>query len=177
MQTVFENMQACAAGRNNCAFTSVFCQTDPTRGYNWCPYNNGTVASFVPDPKGSAYMCPLGLTLPRNPVPCSTPGGEQSLGYALLRSLVQIYEVGNPKSPPNFFEKVGITGIRDLEQNRGVWNVSRLGGGEDGLGTDGVGNAENYAKFASLSWDYGYGGTPCPERWDEYAAANNLVPV
>ena len=185
---VFTNVLACSQGRE-CRLSEVFCDVDPSRGYGWCP-KTPNMYSYAPGGShntsaggGSVFMCPAGLSLPRNPVPCSTAGGAASIGYALVRGLVQCASITNPTDSATFFSAVGITGITEMG-NAGVWSLSDLGWGTNGNGLmgKGVGNAENFAKFASLSWDYGYGGNPwtgrpCPSRWTSLAASLGLVPI
>ena len=126
-------------------------------------------------------MCPAGMALSRNPVPCSTAGGQPSLGYALIRALVQITTITNADEPL----LMSTTGQEDItDKSATISNIAALGWGTngDGLGVKGVGNADNYAQFATWSWDLGYGSAPwtggtCQSKWDDFVSANNIIPV
>ena len=191
--TVFENVLKCIEG-TQCLLSLVFCDMDNSRGYGWCPLTPDTY-SYTPDGShntsaggGVMYMCPAGLYLPRNPIPCSTPGGNASIGYALMRAIVQSQAITDPtnQNVTEEIEKLGIDGVTGITENgnRGIWNIKTLGWGTDGNGLmdKGIGNAENYARFASWSWDLGYGGNPwfgssCPAHWLDFAAEEGLVPI
>lgn len=182
--SIFQNIANCIAG--NCPFSLVFCGDS----YNWCPNTPGTL-EYAPSPGeslngqgGVVFLCPATLKLPRNPIPCSTAGGADSPSYALIRALVQLPGLTDPNNEWFSTSKLGVSNITEMG-NRGSWGVSSLGWGTngDGLMAKGKGNAENFARFASWSWDLGYGGNPwmggtCSSaRWDPFTYGNGLYPI
>jgi len=182
--SIFQNIANCIAG--NCPFSLAFCGDN----YGWCPQTPGTL-EYAPSPAqslngqgGVVFLCPAALNLTRNPLPCSTAGGADSPSYALLRALVQLPGLTDPNNEWFSTSKVGVSSITEMG-NRGKWSVSSLGWGTngDGLMARGKGNAENFARFASWSWDLGYGGNPwtggncSSERWDPFVTGNGLVPI
>lgn len=128
-------------------------------------------------------MCDAGLALPRNPTPCSTAGGADSLGFALMVELLQVDVITRPDV--GFLEQhTGFDNITDFHTDGAPWTLKELGFGTngDGLRRRGLAEAVAYAKFASLSWDYGFGGAPwtgetCIDRWEALVQSQGLVPL
>ena len=189
--TVFRNVADCAEGRT-CQFSGVFADTVPSRNYPTCQKKPETW-SYAPGGStytsstggGVVFMCPRGLALPRNPSPCTTDGNPTiSLGYALLRAVVQSVPIVDPDNSGTLFDGLDITAIKELGGNTGDWDLADLGWGIDGDGLMGqaVANAANWAYFATLSWDLGNGPAPwtgrtCQSVWGRYASAEGLVPI
>ena len=190
VKTVFTNIAGCAEGRI-CHFSLVFAETDPTRTNGWCKdpgrysYAPAGATSTASQGGGVSFMCPKGLALPRNPTPCTTDGNPTiSLGYALVRALVQEIAITDPNNSGTLFDGLDITSIIEMDGNTGDWDIKELGWGTegDGLMGNGVGNAADWATYATLSWDLGYGpapwtGTNCQSIWSNFAALEGLVPI
>ena len=188
-KTVFTNIAACAEGRD-CRFGLLFPEAKEGPG-GWCK-NTPNPYSYAPGGNtqnanlggGVIFLCSKGLKLARNPTPCTTEGPPSiSLGYAVLRSMVQSSPIRDPTNEGTLFDGLAISAITEME-NAGDWALEDLGWGivGDGLMGDGVGNAANWAAFASLSWDLGYGSAPwtgetCEKNWTKFAAAEGLVPI
>ncbi|KAG6988510.1 hypothetical protein G7Y79_00072g097720 [Physcia stellaris] len=197
LTTVFTNIADCTAGKT-CKFSQVFPDNNPDRGYGWCK-NAPVVYSYATSTTqtaaeggGVVYMCPKGLELPRNPVPCTTNGDPTvSLGFALLRALVQSPAIIDPDNSGVLFDGLPVQPTGNSadpiteNKNPGDWDLADMGWGDSGNGlrAKGVGNAANWAYFASLSWDLGYGPAPtwkgedCQNRWTNFAADEGLVPI
>ena len=182
--SIFQNVANCIAG--NCPFSLAFCKDT----YGWCSKTPGML-EFAPSPGqslngqgGVVFLCPAAFNLTRNPIPCSTAGGADSPSYALIRALVQLPGLTDPNNEWFSTSKIDVRNITEMG-NSGKWSVSSLGWGTngDGLMGRGKGNAENFARFASWSWDLGYGGNPwmggtcSSERWDPYVTGNGLIPI
>lgn len=197
LTTVFTNVADCAAGKT-CKFSEVYADTNRQRGYGNCndfpvvySYATSTTQTAA-DGGGITWMCPKGLELPRNPVPCTTNGDPTvSLGFALLRAMVQSPQIIDPDNSGALFDGLAVEPIgysNDIiteNKQPGDWDLAKLGWGDNGNGlmAKSVGNAANYAYFASLSWDLGYGPAPtwtgktCQARWISFAAEEGLVPI
>ncbi|KAL8876238.1 MAG: hypothetical protein Q9198_005532, partial [Flavoplaca austrocitrina] len=205
---VFKNLTVCA-DRHDCLKHVVFCEVDgrtelypgacgssPGR-YGYLPGNpnqfsgvqstiNGVV---VQKGGGVVFSCPAGRELPRNPPPCSTPGGADSLGSGLLAQLIQVDML--TRHDINILERhagwKNIT-VQDTDINRrqraseSVWGnpaqgmtLKEMGFGVngDGLMYRGLANAENYVEFAKWSWDLNYGDAPflTNQRCDDHFKA------
>ncbi|KAL8788027.1 MAG: hypothetical protein Q9195_007492 [Heterodermia aff. obscurata] len=186
---VFSNVADCAFGKT-CQFSLVFADNNPSRSYGWCKNAPSTYSYATSTTQtaasggGISWLCPASLALPRNPVPCTTDGDPSiSLGYALLRALVQEVAITDPDNSGTLFDGLPVQAITE-NKNSGNWSLKEIGWGDDGNGlmAKGVGNAANLALFATLSWDIGYGpapwnGTTCQSRWTEYASNEGLVPI
>ncbi|KAL8949975.1 MAG: hypothetical protein Q9222_003953 [Ikaeria aurantiellina] len=200
---VFRGIAACA-DHHDCPFSTLFCTDGAWPGF--CSDRYPGVYGFVTDPNqngalingqhppkggGSMFMCPAGWELPRNPEPCSTPGGADSPAFALLMQAVQIDVITRPDA--DFLaERAGTRNITMLEgfspapgtmMGRPV-SLKELGMGTNGGGlrTRGVANAQNYAAFASWSWDLGFGGNPysgdtCPGHFTDVVQSQQLQPI
>lgn len=188
VEKVFTNLAACAEGRE-CDFSLLFIEEqveDPKIISNrWCQW---TTYGYAPqgntDDSNLIFICPESLGLPRNPIPCTSDGNPSlSLGYAVIRTMVQSRAMRNPTNESTLFDGLSITGITEMGNPRD-WELKDLGWGTkgDGLMGAGVGNAANWAAFATLSWDLGYGSSPwtgksCGQNWTKFANAQGLKPI
>ncbi|KAI4190589.1 MAG: hypothetical protein L6R41_000682 [Letrouitia leprolyta] len=185
---VFSSIAACA-DRHDCPFNVIFCGESPWPGA--CESPPGRYG-FVRDPNQYGaqlnnrprtglpfWLCDAGLELPRNPIPCSTPGGLPSLGYALLQQIVQADIITRPDV--SFLQqKAKQDNITDFH-NGSPWTLKELAflTNAEVKGRS-VANAENYARFASWSWDLGFGGSPwtgetCQERFAQVVNQQTLI--
>ena len=187
----FRSIASCADG-HDCPYNIVFCGdrawpnacSTPAGRYGFVRDPNQNTAALNNRPKGggSVFMCDAGLALPRNPTPCSTAGGADSIGYALLVELLQVDVITRP-DVTLLQQKAGIQNITDLHTDGSPWTLNELGFGTngDGLRAKGIANAENYARFASWSWDLGFGGAPwtgetCEQHWAAVVRNETLAP-
>ncbi|KAL8723605.1 MAG: hypothetical protein Q9225_000147 [Loekoesia sp. 1 TL-2023] len=186
---VFRAIASCADG-HDCPFNIVFCGDRGWPGacsngrYGFVRDPNQLSAQLNNKPKGggSVFLCDAGLALPRNPVPCSTPGGADSLGYALLVELLQVDVITRPDV--TFLERRARSqNITNLHSDGSPWTLKELGFGTNGDGLRGraIANADNYARFASWSWDLGFGGAPwtgetCVQHFADVVGDQGLVP-
>ncbi|KAL8790635.1 MAG: hypothetical protein Q9213_000483 [Squamulea squamosa] len=192
---VFKNIVACA-DRHDCTANLVICDRAAERGlwpdecatppgrYGYVRDPNQNVAAQNGRGKGNGvvFMCAAGFALPQNPPPCTTAGGADSLGSALLAQLVQVDVITRPDVV--FLEKH--TGWRNItvldpktigesyqvKQAQGM-TLMDLGFGINGGGLrqKGLANAQNYVEFAKWSWDMNYGDAPfltSPEKCDDH---------
>ncbi|KAL8826859.1 MAG: hypothetical protein Q9170_007242 [Blastenia crenularia] len=188
---IFRAVAACADG-HDCPMNIVLCGdrgnegacSSPPGRYGYVRDPNQYVATLNHNPKGGGvvFMCDAGLALPRNPIPCSTAGGADSLGYALLGQLLQVDVITRP-DVTFLQQKANWQNITDFHTDGSPWTLNELGFGTSGNGLRGKGiaNMENYRRFASWSWDLGFGGQPwtgetCEEKFDDVIRSQGLVP-
>ncbi|KAL8716188.1 MAG: hypothetical protein Q9220_000093 [cf. Caloplaca sp. 1 TL-2023] len=199
--SVFRGIAACA-DHHDCPNSIVFCDDKAWPGY--CSRPVPGVYGFVTDPNqevaalnnrpkggGSMFVCPAGWALPRNPTPCSTPGGADTSAFALLMEAVQIDVITRPDE--DFL--AARTGSRIITMLEGISpgpdnvmgrpvSLKELGMGTNGGGlrTKGLANAQNYASFASWSWDLGFGTNPyygdtCEGHFMDVVKSQQLQPI
>ncbi|KAL8662778.1 MAG: hypothetical protein Q9168_008200 [Polycauliona sp. 1 TL-2023] len=90
-------------------------------------------------------ICPVGLSLKRNPKPCTTQAGNISLGWFLLHQLVIVQSIAGPTWP-----------IIDLPGSE----VARVVREKVVAGEDTTKLADAYAHLGSWSYDLGLGYEP-----------------
>ncbi|KAI4154448.1 MAG: hypothetical protein L6R39_001389 [Caloplaca ligustica] len=187
---VFAGIAACA-DHHDCPFSLVFCgegawpgSCNPGRyGFVRDPNQLGATRNNQPKGGGVVHICEAGLALPRNPTPCTTGTGGDYLGFALLTQLVQVDVITRPDT--TFLQsKTGNTTITEFHYDGAPWTLKELGYGTagNGLRTRGLEEAWSWAKFASLSWDLGFGGSPwtgetCLNKWDDVVRTQQLLPL
>ena len=205
---VFKNITVCA-DRHDCLNHAVFCQVDgaPEIDQGGCGSSPGRYGYLRGNPNqysgvqstingqvvqkggGVVFSCPAGRDLPRNPTPCSTPGGEDSLGSGLLAQLIQTDML--TRHDPAILERhsgwknitVQTTDINSKQRvspnaygnpAQGM-TLKEMGFGVngDGLMYRGLANAQNYVEFAKWSWDMNYGDAPflTNQRCDDHFQA------
>ncbi|KAL9576801.1 MAG: hypothetical protein Q9212_006807 [Teloschistes hypoglaucus] len=190
--SIFQSIANCADG-HDCPNNLIICgdqrgapsQCDRGQyGYVLDPNQHAQTINNQPKGGGVVFLCNAGMALPSNPLPCSTPGGESGIGYALLYQMVQVDVISRPDS--DFLEqKTGQPNITQIVQaSDGKTSLREIGWGiaGNGLKSKGLANAENYARFASWSWDLGYGGAPwtgetCERLFANAVREEALVPV
>ncbi|KAI4193556.1 MAG: hypothetical protein LQ350_008264 [Teloschistes chrysophthalmus] len=191
--STFQNIANCADGRD-CPNNLIICgdqrggpsQCDRGQyGYVLDPnQTHGQTINNQPKGGGVVFFCNAGMALHSNPQPCSTPGGAPGIGYALLYQMVQVDVITRPDT--DFLEqKTGQPNITQITYSSdGKTSLNQIGWGTagDGLKAKGLANAENYARFASWSWDLGYGGAPwtgetCERNFANAVREEGLVPV
>ncbi|KAI4100034.1 MAG: hypothetical protein L6R37_005712 [Teloschistes peruensis] len=189
---IFQSIANCADG-HDCPNNLILCgdqrfgasQCDRGQyGYVLDPNQHVAAANNQPKGGGLVFFCNAGMALPSNPQPCSSPGGAPRIGYALLYQLVQVDVITRPDT--DFLkQKTGQTEITQITSSSdGKTSLKEIGWGTAGNGLKGKGlaNAENYARFASWSWDLGYGGAPwtgetCEGHFTDAVREEGLVPV
>lgn len=120
--------------------------------YRNCDQTNaGYTAQHLKIPAGSPpippliVMCPLGLSLNRNPQPCTARAGAISLGWLMLHQLVQVRSIAGPTWP-----------IIDLPEAEMASEVR----GKLVYDEDTTKLADAYAHLGSWSYDLGLGFEP-----------------
>ncbi|KAI4265121.1 MAG: hypothetical protein L6R38_009639 [Xanthoria sp. 2 TBL-2021] len=120
--------------------------------YERCgPTNAGYTAQFLKEPAGSPgsspiiVACPVGLSLNRNPRPCTARAGAISLGWLMLHQMVIVKSIAGPTWPI-----VDIPGREMASEVRG-----KLVYDEDTTKL-----ADAYAHLGSWSYDLGLGYEP-----------------
>ncbi|MCJ1367784.1 hypothetical protein MMC16_006918 [Acarospora aff. strigata] len=93
-------------------------------------------------------LCPAGLSLPENPVPCSQPPGIVSIGWLMLHELSHVQSISGPGRA-----------IKDKTAPR-----ARNVGDALKAGLDTTTDANAYAFLGTWSWDMGLGGQPWIEK-------------
>ncbi|MCJ1234298.1 hypothetical protein MMC14_002257 [Varicellaria rhodocarpa] len=120
--------------------------------YKHCDDNDKSITpSYSIQPPGQApiiVLCPLGMALPRNPVPCTQFPSIISLGWIMLHSLVHV------KSISGADEDISL----DVLDQTG--DTARDVGNAVGRGQDTTTDAKAYSYLGSYSWDLGLGGPP-----------------
>ena len=104
-------------------------------------------------------LCPLGMALSRNPVPCTQAPGVISLGWVMLHTLAHIKSISgaDENSDRDVLDRSGNT-ARDVHLA-----VTR--------GQDTTTDANAYAYLGGWAWDLGLGGAPwnqkevCPQNF------------
>ncbi|KAL9597760.1 MAG: hypothetical protein Q9179_004152 [Wetmoreana sp. 5 TL-2023] len=188
---IFRSIAACADG-HDCPNNLILCgppQNLPQQcangiyGFVRDPNQKSQALNNRPKGGGAVWLCDAGLALPRNPPPCSTGGGADSLGYALLYEMVQVDVITRPDR--TFLQqRTGYPNITTLAGEGVKETLMEIGWGINGNGLKGKGlsNAENYARFASWSWDLGFGGQPwggitCEGNFERRVQQIGLHPV
>ncbi|KAL8687785.1 MAG: hypothetical protein Q9218_006145 [Villophora microphyllina] len=190
--SIFQNIADCADGKN-CPNNLIICgdqrfgasKCDAGQfGYVLDPNQYSATLNNKPKGGGLVFLCNGGMALPRNPVSCTTNAGANSLGYALLYEMVQVDVITRPDT--EFLQqKTGWPNITQLTgDGDGKTPLKDIGWGTlgNGLKAKGLANADNYARFASWSWDLGFGSTPwngttCEKVFQQTVQQEDLQPV
>ncbi|KAL8956399.1 MAG: hypothetical protein Q9183_006308, partial [Haloplaca sp. 2 TL-2023] len=161
---IFRNVAGCADG-DSCRSAVLQCSGpgDPAAP-NLMACNKGIYGFTFESPDSNhnvVNMCDEGLDLPPAPAPCTTAGGADSPGYALLYEMVQAANISVFDSE-FLLSKTVFPTIFPISAPDAP--LKEIGWGEAGTGLkgDSLANAQNYAAFAQWSWDLGFGG----EQWD-----------
>ena len=117
--------------------------------WGYIPENSNPAPGFG---QAQIVICPAMLTLPRNAAACTGTPGQATLGWAFLRTFVQ---------------------LRSVQSGYPILAAREIGDSSPGLGashqlvtSNGAydQNADNFAELATWSWDLGVGpaGSQCP---------------
>ncbi|KAK4690517.1 hypothetical protein P7C71_g6293, partial [Lecanoromycetidae sp. Uapishka_2] len=124
---------------------------------------SNTLYGYVPEDANPApgfgtaqiVICPALLTLPENPPPCTGTAGEATIGWAFLRTLLQL------RSVQFGYSKAAKDAIFDyapgVQQSHGLLKTSMYGQ-----------NVDSFAELATLSYDLGVTGSSmgCSEDYE-----------
>lgn len=140
--------------------------------FNYCKGNGRQViAGYVAQSRIRGFtpaivLCPIGLTLPYNPTPCSAPPGTMSIGYLLLHELSHVESISGP----------------GLAVNDEVGGTAQAVGNAVKAGRDTTTEASAYGLLGTWAWDMGLGDPPsnkkkaCLERFSTGQFTANPFP-
>ncbi|KAL6720307.1 hypothetical protein ACLMJK_002228 [Lecanora helva] len=165
---VFQTINMALAPDSSKAYTGLnpiflYCQDllgkcgDGVWGYVPDDYNPATGMGDQNHP-AEIVVCPTMLALPRNPPSCTGRPGQATIGWAFLRTFVQL------RSVQPHYAKLAARGIGDNSPGLAASHAlaKQKGGGYDQ-------NADNFAELATWSYDLGVtnDGVKCPQDCDQ----------